>query len=127
MPMKTNTLIETETQVRSRQLKLGVDWHADHFRVVRMCDGQSPQPAQRFTPASFLPFVQKQLTLSMRRFTRLTNAFYKKVENHEHSVAIHYMHYNFCRIHQSLRVTPAMEAGITDHVWELEEIIGLLP
>jgi transposase len=68
MPMKTNTLLKSETQVRIQQLKLGVDWHADHFRVVRMCDGQSPQPAQRFTPASFLPFVQKQLTLTDQVF-----------------------------------------------------------
>jgi hypothetical protein len=67
------------------------------------------------------------MRMSMRRFTRLTNAFSKKVENHEHSVAIHYINYNFSRIHQTLRVTPAMEAGITDHVWELEEIVGLLP
>jgi hypothetical protein len=62
----------------------------------------------------------------MRRFTRLTNAFSKKVENHEHAIAIHYMYYNFCRIHQSLRVTPAMEAGVADHVWSIEEVIGLL-
>ena len=55
-------------QDRIQQLKLGVDWHADHFRVVRMCDGQSPQPAQRFTPAGFLPFVQKQLTLADQVF-----------------------------------------------------------
>ena len=61
---KTTTPATVETQVRIQQLKLGVDWHADQFRVVRMCDGQSPQPAQRFTPASFLPFVQKQLTLA---------------------------------------------------------------
>jgi transposase len=66
--MKTNTLLNPETQVRIGQLKLGVDWHAEHFRVVRMCDGQSPQPAQRFTPASFLPFVQKQLTLAEQVF-----------------------------------------------------------
>ena len=66
--MKTNTPPKTETQARIWQLKLGVDWHADHFRVVRMCDGQSPQPAQRFTPASFLPFVQKQLTLADQVF-----------------------------------------------------------
>jgi hypothetical protein len=59
-----------------------------------------------------------------RRFTRLTNAFSKKVENHAHSVALHYMHYNFCRIHKTLRVTPAMEAGLTDHVWTIEEMIG---
>ena len=64
--------------------------------------------------------------MSMRRFTRLTNAFSKKVENHEAAVALHFMHYNFCRIHQTLRITPAMAAGITDHVWELTEIVGLL-
>ena len=68
MPMKTNTLLQSETQAPIHQLKLGVDWHADHFRVVRMCDGQSPQPAQRFTPASFLPFVQKQLALAGQVF-----------------------------------------------------------
>jgi hypothetical protein len=66
------------------------------------------------------------MRMSMRRFTRLTNAFSKKVENHEHSVALHFMHYNFCRIHQSLRVTPAMEAGLSNHVWSLEEVLGLL-
>ncbi len=62
----------------------------------------------------------------MRRFTRLTNAFSKKVENHAAAIALHYMHYNFCRIHKTLRVTPAMEAGIADHVWEVEEIAALL-
>jgi hypothetical protein len=74
-------------------------------------------------------FVERQnLTLRMtnRRFTRLTNAFSKKIENHKHMMAIHMMYYNFCRIHQTLRVTPAMEAGIANHVWTLEEIVGLL-
>jgi IS1 family transposase len=66
------------------------------------------------------------MRMSMRRFTRLTNGFSKKVENLEAAVALHYMHYNFCRIHQSLRVTPAMEAGVSDHVWDLEEVISLL-
>ena len=66
--LNTTTPATVETQVRIQQLKLGVDWHADHFRVARMCDGQSPQPAQRFTPASFLPFVQKQLTLADQVF-----------------------------------------------------------
>jgi IS1 family transposase len=73
-------------------------------------------------------FVERQnLTLRMtnRRFTRLTNAFSKKVENHKHMMAIYTMNYNFCRIHQTLRVTPAMEAGIADHVWTLEEIAEL--
>jgi hypothetical protein len=57
---------------------------------------------------------------AMRRFTRLTNGFSKKLENHEHALALYFMYYNFCRIHQSLRVTPAMEADISDHVWEIE-------
>jgi IS1 family transposase len=67
------------------------------------------------------------LRMSCRRFTRLTNAFSKKVENHAHAVALHFMYYNFGRIHKTLRVTPAMEAGIADHVWSLEEIAALVP
>ncbi len=61
----------------------------------------------------------------MRRFTRLTNAFSKKIENHAAAVAIHFMHCNFASIHKSLRITPAMAAGISDHVWDLEEIADL--
>jgi len=74
-------------------------------------------------------FVERQnltMRMSMRRMTRLTNAFSKKIENQAHAVALHFMYYNFARIHQTLRVTPAMEAGIADHVWTLEEIAGLL-
>jgi len=63
--------------------------------------------------------------MGMRRFTRLTNAFSKKVENHAVMVAIHFLYYNFCRIHKTLRVTPAMAAGIADRVWSLEEIVLL--
>lgn len=66
------------------------------------------------------------MRMSMRRFTRLTNAFSKKVENHEHAIALHFMHYNFCRIHQTLRCTPTMAAGVSNRVWSLEELIGLL-
>jgi hypothetical protein len=65
------------------------------------------------------------MRMSMRRFTRLTNAFSKKVENLAHAVSLHFMFYNFGRIHKTLRVTPAMEAGISDHVWSLGEIAGL--
>lgn len=74
-------------------------------------------------------FVERQnltMRMSMRRFTRLTNGFSKKLENHEHALALYFMHYNFCRIHQTLRVTPAMEAGISDHVWSIDEMIDLL-
>ena len=66
------------------------------------------------------------MRMSMKRFARLSNGFSKKVENHEHAIALHYMHYNFCRVHQSLRVTPAMEAGVADHVWTIAELIALL-
>ena len=74
-----------------------------------------------------LSFRNHTLKIGNRRFTRLTNAFSKKIENLEHSVALHFMHYNFARIHKSLRVTPAMEAGLTDHVWEIEDIAALIP
>jgi hypothetical protein len=59
-------------------------------------------------------------------FTRLTNAVSKKAENQAHNVALHFMHCNYCRIHQTLRVTSAMQAGLTDHVWELEELVKLI-
>jgi len=64
--------------------------------------------------------------MSMRRFTRLTNAFSKQVENLAHAVSLHFMYYDFARIHQTLKVTPAMEAGVADHVWTLEEIAALI-
>ena len=74
-------------------------------------------------------FVERQnltMRMSIRRFTRLTNAFSKKIENHAHSVALHYMHYNFVRIHKTLRVSPAMAAGVTDHLWTIGDIIDLV-
>jgi len=74
-------------------------------------------------------YVERQtltMRMQMRRFTRLTNAFSKKVDNHKAAIALHYMWYNFGRIHQTLRVTPAMEAGVSDHVWSVEEVVGLL-
>ncbi len=66
------------------------------------------------------------IRMHMRCFTRLTSAFSKKVENHAHAVALHFMFYNFVRIHKTLRVTPAMEAGVTDGLWELEDIVRLM-
>lgn len=111
-------------------------------------DGQTTGDARRYSPSEFTgsekivkmgdpdmkhvstSHVERQnltMRMTMRRFTRLTNGFSKKVENLEHMVALHFMHYNFGRIHKSLRVTPAMEAGISDHVWSLEEIAALVP
>ena len=67
------------------------------------------------------------MRMSMRRFTRLTNAFSKKIENHIHSVALHFMYYNFCRQHQGLNgITPAMAAGVTDRLWEIEDIVEIV-
>ncbi len=75
-------------------------------------------------------YVERQnltLRMSQRRFTRLTNGHSKKAANHAHAVALHYMHYNFCRIHQSLRITPAMESGLASRVWSVEDLIALMP
>ena len=82
-------------------------------------------PDRRHVSTSYIERQNLTMRMSMRRFTRLTNAFSKKIENHMHSVALFYMHYNFARIHQTLRVTPAMEAGVSNHVWSIEDIIAL--
>src|SRR3990172_8086079 len=74
-------------------------------------------------------YVERQnltMRMSMRRFTRLTNAFSKKVQNLGHAVALHFLHYNFCRVHQTLGTTPAVAAGVADHVWSIDELVGLL-
>ena len=82
-------------------------------------------PDRKHISTSYAERQNLTIRMSMRRFTRLTNAFSKKVENLAHAVSLHFMFYNFGRIHKTLRVTPAMEAGISDHVWSLEEIAAL--
>ncbi len=120
----------------------------DYAMLVKIYESQGRQDQQRYSPANFVlaekrliagnpdidkvstSYVERQnltMRMGMRRFTRLTNGFSKKIENLEHAVSLHFMHYNFARIHKTLRVTPAMEAGIADHVWSLEEIAGLVP
>ena len=84
------------------------------------------QPDFAHVSTSFVERQNLSMRMGMRRFTRLTNGFSKKVENHEHALAIYFMHYNFCRIHQTLRCTPAMEAGVSDRVWSLQEMVELL-
>ena len=83
-------------------------------------------PDRKHVSTSYVERQNLSMRMGMRRFTRLTNAFSKKVENHAYSVALYYMHYNFARIHKTLRVTPAMEAGVSGHVWSIEEIAALL-
>jgi IS1 family transposase len=84
------------------------------------------EPNPRHISTSFIERNNLTMRMSMRRFTRLTNGFSKKAQNHAHAVALHFMYYNFARVHQTLRVTPAMEAGLTQHVWSIAEIVGLL-
>ena len=118
----------------------------DYAQLVKIY-GESSEGQKRYSPAECLgcekkaivgypdpkhvstSYVERQnltMRMSMRRFTRLTNAFSKKIENHVATVALHCMYYNFCRIHQALRVTPAMAAGVTDRLWSIEDLIGLL-
>jgi IS1 family transposase len=117
------------------------------YAVLQKIYGQDANPEKRYSPAVCLGCDVKEITgtpdprhistsyverqnltmrMSMRRFTRLTNAFSKKVENHAAAIALYFMYYNFGRIHQTLRVTPAMEAGVANHVWSVEEIVTLL-
>jgi IS1 family transposase len=84
------------------------------------------RPDPKHISTSFVERQNLTMRMSMRRFTRLTNGFSKKVQNLEHSVALHYMWYNFARVHKTLRVTPAMEAGIADHVWSIAELVGIM-
>ena len=98
--------------------------------VEFVCATKTPvfgDPDDRHISTSYVERQNLTMRMSMRRFTRLTNGFSKKVENHIHAISLHFMYYNFARIHKTLRVTPAMEAGVSSHVWSLEEIAALIP
>jgi IS1 family transposase len=89
---------------------------------VRVMGGPDP----RYISTSYIERQNLTVRMQNRRFTRLTNAFSKKLDNHIASLAIHYMHYNFVRIHQTLRMTPAMAAGVTAHLWDVEDLVALI-
>ena len=96
-----------------------------------VCIGCVPQdvtgnPDPTHVSTSYVERQNLNVRMNNRRFTRLTNAFSKKVENHAHSMALFHMHHNFVRVHQTLRVTPAMEAGVAQHAWSVDQIVGLL-
>ena len=120
----------------------------DYAMLVKIYGASNDNPESRYSPATCIgcrtgvlagnpdpkhvstSYVERQnlsMRMGMRRFTRLTNGHSKKIENHGHQVALYFFHYNFCRVHSTLRVTPAMEAGLTNHVWTLEELCALLP
>lgn len=84
------------------------------------------KPKKEHVSTSYVERQNLTMRMNMRQFTRLTNGFSKKIQNLEYAVALHFMHYNFCRIHQSLRVTPAMAAGVIDKLWDIEDIVKLL-
>jgi IS1 family transposase len=86
----------------------------------------SGDPDEAHISTSYVERQNLTMRMGMRRFTRLTNAFSKKVENLAHAVSLHFMHYNFCRVHQTLKTTPAVAAGVADHVWTIREICELL-
>jgi len=119
----------------------------DYAMLIKLYGAPSPEMESRYSPARCIgirtgilsgnpdpahistSYVERQnlnMRMGIRRFTRLTNAFSKKFENHCHAVALYLAYYNFCRVHQTLRVTPAMEAGLADHAWTIEELVGLL-
>jgi IS1 family transposase len=109
----------------------GEDRHTEARYSPAECIGCREQaimgrPDPKHISASHVERQNLTMRMGMRRFTRLTNGFSKKVHNHFWAIALHYMHYNFCRIHKTLRVTPAMEVGISNHVWSIEEIVDLL-
>jgi hypothetical protein len=121
----------------------------DYAQLVKLygSDSNPQKPERRYSPGVCLEAIPNRVSgdpdpehistshverlnlttrMSVRRYTRLTNAFSKKVENHVAAVSLHFMHYNFCRVHQTLKTTPAVAAGVADHVWKLSEIIALL-
>ena len=121
----------------------------DYAQLIKVygTDQDSRKPERRYSPGVCLEAIPSRVNgdpdpdhistshverlnlttrMSVRRYTRLTNAFSKKVENHAAAVSLHFFHYNFCRAHQTLKTTPAVAAGVTDHVWKLPELIGLL-
>ena len=83
------------------------------------------QPGPEHVSTSFIERQNLTMRMHMRRFTRLTNAFSKKIENHCHAIALHFVYYNFVKIHKTLRVTPAMEAGLTKNLMNIEDIVRL--
>lgn len=109
----------------------GADPQAEKRYSPAKCIGAEKQPKigspeHKHISTSYAERSNLTMRMHMRRFTRLTNAFSKKVENHAHAVALHFMYYNFVRLHQTLRVTPAMAAGVTDKLWEVSDIVAML-
>lgn len=145
---RVSTRIQLTTDGHRMYLSAVEDAFGDgiDYAMLHKIYGTDASPEKRYSPAVCVgcktdtiagspdikhvstSYVERQnltMRMNIRRFTRLTNAFSKKIENHAHSVALFYMHYNFVRVHQTLRVTPAMEAGLTSRIWSIEDIVAL--
>jgi IS1 family transposase/predicted HTH domain antitoxin len=109
----------------------GKSLECEHRYSPAECTGAFKQvitgdPKAKYISTSYVERQNLTMRMSLRRFTRLTNAFSKKIENHAHAVALHFMYYNFVRIHKTLRVTPAMAAGLSKKLWSIEDLAKLL-
>jgi hypothetical protein len=109
-------------ELHGQSLGKVLKWDRPEYSVNPIAGNSDP----KHVSTSFVERQNLTMRMGMRRFTRLTNGFSKKVENLACAVSLHFMHYNFCRIHQTLRVTPAMEAGVTDHIWTIEDVLRLI-
>lgn len=104
----------------------GPAWYGPAKVVAAMPVPIMGHPDMRHISTSYIERQNLTMRMQMRRFTRLTNAFSKKLANLKAAVALYFAHYNFCRVHSALRVTPAMEAGVADHIWEVEELLEVI-
>ena len=107
-------------------MKVDDDYYAQPRCIGQVERRRMGDPDYKHVSTSYVERQNLTMRMGMRRMTRLTNAFSKKVENLTAAVSLHFMHYNFCRVHQSLKTTPAVASGVTDHVWTVEELVGLL-
>jgi len=94
--------------------------------IGALCAVIKGNPDPRHISTSFIERQNLTMRMQMRRFTRLTNGFSKKIDNLQWAIALHFMHYNFCRIHKALRMTPAMKAGLSTRLWEIDDIVDLI-
>ena len=122
---------ETPCGRRHGAVGYGADPEQEKRYSPPACVGAEPRviqgnPDPKHISTSYVERQNLTMRMSLRRFTRLTNAHSRKIQNHGHAVALHFVYYNFCRRHMTLGMTPAMAAGLADHEWSIEELVGLL-
>ena len=133
MGSKLRQSVPNNKWVRQMEQDIGLLRWKDGHGIMRwgICTGAhkrrvSGRPDPEHVSTSFVERSNLSMRMGNRRMTRLTNAFSKKAENHAHMMAVYFMHYNFVRIHQTLRITPAMAAGVTPKLWEMSDLVKVL-